>query len=68
MGITDSVKEVYVKIENKFYDLMDSVEKAGLPVYKIIDPLEANGIPAFPAFVLLLLALIGIIFFLFIYK
>lgn len=52
---------IYSKIENAYYALADFVDKKlHLPVYKLfIDPIEKHGIPSFPVFLVVLLAIIG---------
>ncbi len=57
------VKEIYSGIEEKYYDLMDGLDKAGIPVYKAIDFIESKSIPSFPVFLILLLALLTGIYF-----
>ena len=42
------LKEVYSNLEDKWYSFLDSLDAKGIPVYKIIDPLENAGIPSFP--------------------
>jgi len=54
--------DIYYKIEDKWFDLLDWLEAHGIPVYKIIDPLEKRGIPSLPVFVAILLILIYAIF------
>jgi len=57
------VKEIYQNIEDKFFDAMDWLSDKGIPVYAPIDFLEGKGIPAFPATILLLLVIIGLLSF-----
>src|SRR3989344_5821480 len=64
MGALDSVKEFYYKLEDKYYDILDSLDAKGVPVYKIVDPIEAAGFPSFPIVsLLLLIILFGAIYF-----
>lgn len=49
------LKEIYSSIEEKYYGLMDVLDKSGIPVYKAIDFLEAKNIPSFPIAVILVL-------------
>ncbi len=51
-----NLKEIYLKIEDKWFDLLDSLDEKGVPVYKAVDPLEKKGIPTLPVFIALLLA------------
>jgi|GEM_PF-7108800 len=49
------------KLEDKWYAFLDSLDSRGIPVYKIIDPIEASGIPSFPLFVgIAILIVLGI--------
>ncbi|MBU1120836.1 carboxypeptidase regulatory-like domain-containing protein [Candidatus Micrarchaeota archaeon] len=59
------VKEFYHSIEDKYYALMDSLDKRGIPVYKAIDFLESKNIPSFPVFILSIIILIALIYFAF---
>ncbi|MBI2598269.1 MAG: hypothetical protein HYW50_03675, partial [Candidatus Diapherotrites archaeon] len=49
----------YGALEGKYYDFLDWLESIGLPVYKLVDPLEERNIPTFPLAVLLALVLVG---------
>ncbi|MBU2475870.1 hypothetical protein KKG83_00185, partial [Candidatus Micrarchaeota archaeon] len=61
--ISETLGNIYTKIEEKFYSFFDFLEDKGIPVYKIIDPIEEKGIPFFPLtialIVILLVALFG---------
>ncbi|MBN2127295.1 MAG: carboxypeptidase regulatory-like domain-containing protein [Candidatus Diapherotrites archaeon] len=65
MGLMDSVKEVYFSLEDKWYALMDSIEAKGIPVYKVIDPID-KIVPSFALFLglslIVLIALIALLF------
>jgi len=43
--------DLYYKIEDKWYDLLDWIEAKGVPVYSVVDPIEDAGIPSLPVFV-----------------
>lgn len=58
------LKEFYYKLEDKYFAMLDHLEEKGINLYKLIDPLEKNGIPTFPIFIILILAIIGLIIFL----
>lgn len=58
------LKEFYYKLEDKYFAMLDNLEEKGINLYKLIDPLEKNGIPTFPIFIILVLAIIGLIVFL----
>ncbi|MEW6295805.1 MAG: hypothetical protein AB1467_05970 [Candidatus Diapherotrites archaeon] len=58
------LKEFYHSIEDAYYGLMDQLDRAGIPVYKIIDAIEAKNIPSFPFFLLfVIIVLCGLYFF-----
>lgn len=50
--------DIYYKIEDKWFDLLDWMEAHHIPAYKVVDPLEKRGIPSLPVFVALVLILI----------
>ena len=50
----------YFWVEDKYYDLAEKIEAAGIPVYeKYIQPVEKRGIPSFPLTILVLLLVAG---------
>ncbi|MEK6957384.1 MAG: carboxypeptidase-like regulatory domain-containing protein [archaeon] len=51
---------LYAQLEEKYYSLMDWLEKKGVPVYKAIDAIEARNIPSFPIFILLCALILGL--------
>ncbi|MDO8647867.1 MAG: carboxypeptidase regulatory-like domain-containing protein [Candidatus Diapherotrites archaeon] len=53
----------YTGIEDKYYAMLDWLDKHGIPVYKVVDAVEANNIPSFPLFLLLCLVAIGLLWF-----
>src|SRR3989338_1887538 len=55
--------DLYAKLEDKYYDFLDSLDKAGIPVYKVLDAVEGANIPTFPIAVILGLVIIGAIIF-----
>ncbi|MFH1255676.1 MAG: carboxypeptidase regulatory-like domain-containing protein [Candidatus Diapherotrites archaeon] len=50
---------IYSSLEEKFYGFLDALDAKGIPVYKIVDPLEKAGVPAFPLFIILALLVIA---------
>lgn len=58
------LKEFYYKLEDKYFGMLDHLEEKGINLYKLVDPLEKNGIPTFPLFLLFNLAVIALIIFL----
>ena len=58
-----SLKSFYYKQEDKYFNFLDNLEKKGLNLYKIVDPLEKNGIPTFAIFNLIILAIIVLLVF-----
>ena len=55
------LKELYHGLEDRYYAMLDWLDKHGLPVYKVVDAIEANNIPSFPLFVLLCIIIIGLL-------
>jgi hypothetical protein len=58
------LKNLYYKLEDKYFEMLDTLEEKGINLYKIIDPLEKKGIPTFAIFLVLLLAIIFLIVYL----
>jgi hypothetical protein len=56
--INTAIADLYYKIEDKWFDLLDWLEEHHIPVYKIVDPLEKRGIPSLPVFVALMLIVV----------
>ncbi|VVB68389.1 Carboxypeptidase regulatory-like domain protein [Candidatus Norongarragalina meridionalis] len=61
MGMGESLKNFYMSIEDKYYAFMEFMEtKVHIPLERFfVAPIESRGIPSFPIFVLLLLAIFG---------
>ncbi|MEM4662794.1 MAG: PKD domain-containing protein [Candidatus Diapherotrites archaeon] len=53
MSIKEKIKSVYYFFEDRYYGVLDQINKV-IPVYKVIDPIDKR----FPSFVLLLLLLL----------
>ena len=49
--VLGSLKEIYFSWEDKYYHFLDSLDSRGIPVYKIVGPLDK----VFPTFALLLI-------------
>jgi hypothetical protein len=60
----ENLKQAYYKIEDKYYELLDSLDERGIPVYSVVDPIEGQGIPTFPLIIGLLLFLLILLIFL----
>ncbi|MFH0970393.1 MAG: carboxypeptidase-like regulatory domain-containing protein [Candidatus Diapherotrites archaeon] len=56
------LNEFYHGIEDKYYHFLDRLDNAGLPVYKIVDAIEAQNIPSFPIAIFFLLLVMGGLF------
>jgi len=61
MGVLDSLKEFYANIEEGYYSFLDKIDGAGIPVYKVVDAIEANDIPSFPIAIIFTLVLAGLL-------
>ncbi|MFH0970391.1 MAG: carboxypeptidase-like regulatory domain-containing protein [Candidatus Diapherotrites archaeon] len=57
----DIIKDFYFATEDKWYAVLDFLDTHGLPVYKIIDPIDKR-IPSFALFALLVLFGLGFLF------
>jgi len=62
MAVLDSLKEIYEKIEEKYYSFLDWIDGKGVPVYKVVDAIEASNIPSFPIAIIFTLLVLGLIF------
>ncbi|MDD4049799.1 MAG: hypothetical protein PHX47_02205, partial [Candidatus ainarchaeum sp.] len=60
------LRSFYFKQEEKYFNFLDRMEKKGINLYKIVDPLEKNGIPTFLVFNIFILLLILFLVYLFI--
>jgi len=49
------LKDIYYKVEDKWFRTIDWMNSKGLPSYSLIDPLEKRGIPSLPVYVALLI-------------
>ncbi|MEK6902156.1 MAG: prealbumin-like fold domain-containing protein, partial [archaeon] len=57
------LKEVYFGMEDKYYAFLDWVDQHGIPVYKVVDAIEAQNIPSFPIAVFSLILILGLLSF-----
>ncbi|HNV01349.1 MAG TPA: carboxypeptidase-like regulatory domain-containing protein [archaeon] len=64
MSFTDSIKDTYYSLEDKWYSFVDKVSEK-LPVFgKAVDFIEEKNIPSFPAAIILIVLIILLLFFL----
>ena len=64
MSFTDSIKDAYYSLEDKWYALVDKISEK-VPVFgKTIDWIEDKNIPTFPLAIILVILIILLIFFL----
>ncbi|MBU1939708.1 carboxypeptidase-like regulatory domain-containing protein, partial [Candidatus Micrarchaeota archaeon] len=63
--MADGANGIYASLEEKWYNLLDKVNGAGIPIYKLIDPID-NVVPSFALFLgiaaLLVLGAIAMLF------
>ncbi|MFW5902280.1 MAG: hypothetical protein ACOCTT_00115, partial [archaeon] len=52
------LREIYYRVEDKWFETIDSLDKRGIPSYKAIDPLERRGIPSLPVYIAILIILL----------
>ena len=57
MGFKDALENFYYGLEDRYYAVLDWLESKGLPVYKVIDPID-EVIPSFALFSLVVLLLV----------
>lgn len=68
MVLKMGLKEFYYRLEDKYFEMLDKLEEKGINLYKVVDPLEKKGIPTFPIFSIIILAIIALIVFLLVSK
>ncbi|MBU0635406.1 carboxypeptidase-like regulatory domain-containing protein, partial [Candidatus Micrarchaeota archaeon] len=51
MGLLDAIKELYYNGEDRYYHFLDSLDAKGIPVYRIVEPIDK----VFPSFALFLI-------------
>lgn len=56
------VQEFYHGLEDKYYAGLDWLDKHGIPVYSVVDAIEAQNIPSFPIAALVVLLAVGGLF------
>ncbi|MDO8428946.1 MAG: carboxypeptidase regulatory-like domain-containing protein [Candidatus Diapherotrites archaeon] len=62
MGLGNSLKSSYTKLEDKYYGFLDWLDSHKIPVYKVADIFENRNIPSFPIAVLLLVLILAGLF------
>ncbi|MBI5228670.1 hypothetical protein HY991_01060 [Candidatus Micrarchaeota archaeon] len=67
ISLTKSVKKAYFKVEDGYYALMDGIEKKlKIPTIKyFVAPIEGKGIPSLPIACILVLVLLGLVYYAF---
>lgn len=56
------LKELYHGAEDAYYGFLDTLDRHGIPVYSVVDAIEAQNIPSFPIAVFALLLVVGGLF------
>lgn len=56
------LKEFYHGMEDAYYSFLDKLDKHGIPVYSVVDAVEAQNIPSFPIAIFALLVVVGGLF------
>jgi hypothetical protein len=62
---SERLSSVYTGMEEKYYSLLDFLDKKGVPVYAYNDFLEEKGLPAFPITIALLVLIVALLYGLF---
>ncbi len=57
MGLLDSVKKIYFSLEDKYYEVLDAVQKK-IPVYSVVDPID-KIVPSFGVLLAVIFLLLG---------
>ena len=60
LAFVEKIKEIYYSWEDKWYAFLDKLNEKGIPIYKIIDPID-RLVPSFALFIFLILLGIGIL-------
>ncbi len=55
------LKELYFKLEDKYYAFIDWLDSKGISLYPIIDAIESKNIPSFPFMVLIAVIIIALL-------
>ena len=63
--ISEKLSAWYTKAEDKYFDLLDFLDKKGVPVYKYSDFFEEKGIPSFVVTVSIILLILILLMMLF---
>ncbi len=58
MGFADTLLNAYYAVEDRWFDLLDWMDGKGVPVYKLVDPIEKHGIPSLPVFAAVLMLVV----------
>ncbi|HLD58567.1 MAG TPA: carboxypeptidase regulatory-like domain-containing protein [archaeon] len=53
-----ALKDLYYRMEDKYYALLDWLDKKGINLYPIVDAIESKNIPSFPIMLLILILII----------
>ena len=56
-----SIQSIYSELEEKYYAFLDSLDTKGIPVYKLVDPIENAGIPSMPLAAGILIIILGLV-------
>lgn len=59
--ISEKLAGLYTKLEDKYFDALDFLDKKGIPIYKYSDFFENRGVPSFVATMAIIVAIILII-------
>ncbi|MBN2126964.1 MAG: carboxypeptidase regulatory-like domain-containing protein [Candidatus Diapherotrites archaeon] len=63
INFMDKLKDVWAKAEDKWYNFLDSLESKGIPVYKVIDPID-KVVPSLAVAIGLVMVLVFLLVFL----
>ena len=66
--ISEKLSGLYTKLEDKYFDVLDFLDKKGIPVYKYSDFFEKRGIPSFVVTVAIIVVILAIVILAFTYQ
>ncbi|NPA76425.1 MAG: hypothetical protein GXN93_01575, partial [Candidatus Diapherotrites archaeon] len=59
-AVLEKIKSTYFSLENKYYEFVEWLADRGIPFNRVVDAIETRGIPSFPIFAAIVLALIAV--------
>gem|GEM_PF-6556016 len=57
-ALLEKIKDWYFRLENKYYEFVETLAERGVPVDRVVGAIESRGVPSFPIVATLVLILI----------